>query len=58
MNNKLTMKNETNLRILRDYRLKSFAIILFVIVLNVAGSVSVMGSGNFQQQTRITGLKY
>ena len=37
------MKNEFNLRIFKDYSLKSFAIILVVMLLSVAGSVSVIG---------------
>ncbi len=49
------MKNESNLRILKDFFLKSFVIILFLLLLSMVGSVSVMGRDSFQQQTRITG---
>jgi len=49
------MKNESILRIFKDFLLKSCSIILFVMLLNAVGSVSVMGSISSQQQIRITG---
>jgi TonB-linked SusC/RagA family outer membrane protein len=49
------MKNEIYLRITKDFFQKSFAIILFMLPLSFAGSVSLMGSSIFQQQNSVTG---